>query len=176
AVMIQAVTQAVRQTPNREVGLMSAREQGLVPIFKTERHGESDLADLRDRMRNSTPVASEDVKWQTACEQGLDQLVTRPTKQRRLVYVTCNPAINSGLNASKIGEVALRQGVEIWVVQLVKGKDAPSPELSQLASETGGQFVTIFAGREGGEMKRKAAVRRLSGVLFEALDLRLPSE
>jgi DNA repair exonuclease SbcCD ATPase subunit len=174
AALLEAVDAAVRQTPRRELGLFSSHGKDLASHLKMERHYAGDVAALRQRSEDMNPVRTEDTNWQAACERSLNLLSTREGRVRRLVYLTCNPQAPTPLASADLAALALKHHVEVWVVQLVKDeKDAPSRELSHLAAETGGQFTTLYSGPEGeGGRKRALARRRLSAVLYQALDLR----
>lgn len=173
-ILLAAVLQSIQQTPLRPLGLLAARGKQLVPLLPLEKHHFWDLLELRKNYEQTAPAPGEDTSWQTACNTGIQRLVTTRGKRRRLVYITCNPLTPAALNSAELAQTAVRFQVEVWIVQLLKSNtDQPSRELSYLAARTGGQYAALFASRTQGEPEViQRSLANLGTLLARALDLR----
>lgn len=171
--LVDAIDTAARQTPNRRVGLVGCAGEKRVDHLKLGKPYLTDVDALRQNIESIKANKGEDTRWRAALDAGLNQFAAAEGK-KRVVYVTCNPAEATALDPGPLAEKFRSAGVEVWVVQLVRADEKPAADLSTLATETGGQFLTVSASRDGDEKRKALSARRFAAALYSALDLRQP--
>lgn len=174
ASLLRALEETVRVTPARPFGLLLARGKDAARQLRLNKHDPAEVAELVARQEPLVPIAANEVAWERACGQAIDDVLLRAEPRKRVVYVTCSPPTEAKFDAGKLAAQAAPKGVEVWVIHLLRGGgDGPSRDLATLATETGGAYLVVPSPREESPRQKQAA-RRLEAALFDALDLRAP--
>ena len=190
--VFQAVEAALRQTPRRKIGVAANRGDRVATLLTPDVHYlVPDLEDFRKELAAHQAAAGEESNRLAGVQGALNLLAPRGGRWR-LVYVTCTPLRRDDPQREKwqhVVELSRKFGIEFWAVHLLNKGDEASPDLVDLAAESGGQYVGLAvktapaSDAAGGALKvdkdasaagggQPASFRqRLLQLLFQALDL-----
>ncbi len=175
-VLVACIGEGVRRTPKRKIGLIAGNNARLTTVLKVDVQYESDLAGLRPIPEGLQVDKNSETDPQAVLDAAISKLALVPGNNTKkvLVYIT-GDAGNSPASVSDLRKNAEDAKIAVVVIQLTQGAgDGPSAHLASLATETGGEFITINLGRDLEKEKQGRARQMLRRSLLNALGLSEP--
>jgi cell division protein FtsL len=173
--VIDVVSQAVRQTEARPIGVIWNRGADPVVIEMLDRHFIENLAEIKSRLSEglvATPGERSD--WSVGLERALGLLALQESPRRRVVQISFaeSAETTSPEREAKLAETARKHKIEVWTIELMTPGSTPAKGFVDAALKSGGQFVSVpISERSAQDGAAMSFSGRLRSILLDALSL-----